>query len=104
MAGRYGSYDAIYSDGGYTLTEEDKETIALGRHSPAVSFSRNIGDVQVGRQLFSTAERRFGFGNAETQEADVVCIFQRCSNATCLAQSERGRKGRLDIHIGGCGV
>lgn len=32
-------------------------------------------EVQQGRQLFSTVDGRFGFGNVGLQEGDVVCIF-----------------------------
>lgn len=34
-----------------------------------------MGEVQVGRQLFSTPDGRLGFGNVGMQEGDVVCIF-----------------------------
>lgn len=67
--------NAIFSDGGYKFTEEDKETLALGRRSPAISFSRNMCEVQLGRQLFSTAAGRFGFGNVGIRKGDLVCIF-----------------------------
>lgn len=75
ITGRYGSFDAIFSEGGYTMTGEDKAVINLGGHSPALSFSRNMGEVLNGRQLFTTAEGHFGFGNVGVHEGDVVCIF-----------------------------
>lgn len=75
ISGRYGSYDAAFSEGGYTWTKEYKEALALRKHSPPLAFSRNMGEVQVGRQLFSTADGHFGFGNVGIQEDDVVCIF-----------------------------
>ena len=33
-------------------------------------------EFQVGRQLFTTADGRFGCGNVGVQEGDVVCVFQ----------------------------
>lgn len=35
-----------------------------------------MAEVQLGRQLFITADGRFGFGNVGLHEGDVVCIFQ----------------------------
>lgn len=34
-----------------------------------------MGEAQAGRQLFNTADGRFGCGNVGLQEGDVVCIF-----------------------------
>lgn len=75
ISGRYGSYDAAISKGGYTSTQEYRATIALRKHSPPLAFSMTMGEIQVGRQLFSTADGHFGCGNVGIQEDDVVCIF-----------------------------
>lgn len=72
ITGRYGSLEAIFS----ALAGEDKAVIRnLGGHSPALSFSRNMSEVLKGRQLFTTADGHFGFGNVGVREGDVACIL-----------------------------
>lgn len=96
MAGRYDSYDAIFSDGGYTWTKEDNEARAIARHFPTTPFSRNMGEVLKGRQLFSTEDGRFGFGDLGLQKGDVVCIFSGAVTPHVLRKvSEQERKYTL---------
>lgn len=87
ITGRYGSFDAIYSEGGYTVIEEDEEFLVSGTRSSASSFSKNMRQVQAGRQLFTTADGRFGFGHMGIREGDVVCIFNGAPTAHVLRKA-----------------
>lgn len=49
--------------------------MVLRNPSPAMAFERIISEVQLGRQLFSTAGRSFGCGDVGVQEGDMICIF-----------------------------
>lgn len=93
ITGRYGSFDAIFSEGGYTITDEDQKVIADGNHSPASSFSRNMIEAQTGRQLFTTADGRFGFGHLGIREGDVVCIFNGAPTAHVLRKASGSGEG-----------
>lgn len=93
ITGRYGNFDAIYSEGGYTMTEEDEEFLVSGTHSPAASFSQNMRQVQAGRQLFTTADGRFGFGHMGIREGDVVCIFNGAPTAHVLRKASGSGDG-----------
>lgn len=93
ITGRYGSFDAVYSEGGYTMAEEDEEFLESGTHSPAGSFSRNMAQVQIGRQLFTTADGRFGFGHLGIREGDVVCIFNGAPTAHVLRKASGSGDG-----------
>lgn len=76
ITGSYGSFEAIFHEAGDTLSREDKAVIMdIASHSPALSFFRNMGEVLIGRQLFTTADGHFGFGNVGVQEGDVLCVF-----------------------------
>lgn len=87
VTGRYGNFDAIFSKGGYTMTEEDQEFLVSNSHSPASYFFKNMSEVQIGRQLFTTAGGRFGFGHSGIREGDVVCVFNGAPTAHVLRKA-----------------
>lgn len=93
ITGRYGSFDAIFSEGGYTMNKEDQEFLVSGNNSPASYFSQNMREVQSGRQLFTTADGRCGFGNVGIREGDVVCIFNGAPTAHVLRRASGSGDG-----------
>ncbi|KAL1850694.1 hypothetical protein Daus18300_012837 [Diaporthe australafricana] len=90
---RHGNFDMLFFECGFFLDEEDKETYALARQSPAISFSKIMLNLQHGRQLFRTAGGRFGFGNVGVREGDVVSIFNGAVTPHVLRKTIREGEG-----------
>ncbi|KAL2293200.1 hypothetical protein FJTKL_05171 [Diaporthe vaccinii] len=82
---RYGSYDAVFSEGGYNSTKNIRRPWPFeNTRRQWHSRSRNMGEVQVGRQLFTTADAL----DLETWGTrKVMC-----------------ERGRWDVQTGGCGI
>lgn len=90
---RHSSFDAIFSEGGYIMTGEDQGPIASGDHLTTLSFMRVMTEAQKGRQLFTTADGRFGFGHLGIREGDVVCIFNGAPTAHVLRKASGSGDG-----------
>lgn len=75
------------------MTGEDQGLIASGGHLPALSFLRIMTEAQTGKQLFFTADGRFGFGHLGIREGDVVCIFNGAPTARVLRKVSGSGEG-----------